>query len=174
MNLTVDTGHTSNTTTTILCPHDGRRSSKELWVKLFVIHLTTIAAFCHVLSVRREPIIRWKLIFYIFVPYTIFAYHVLALFGFLCGLVYYLIKPSEEVKDSLWRTPLWFFGINPKDNEASYELLPSSARPGDQTEEPPKRSRSSRKSGESSSRAHSSYSASEPQSYIRTVDNTTP
>ena len=120
----------TNSTDIILCPLDNRRSSKELWVKLFVVHLTTIGAFCHILSVRREPIISWKLAFFILVPYSIFAYHILFLATILFAFGHLFVdvilsKPSDEIKDSLWRAPRWLFGKVPDEAEVGYEMLPS-------------------------------------------------
>ena len=127
MNSTFPSTHSTDI---ILCPLDNRRSSKELWVKLFVVHLTTIGTFCHILSVRREPIISWKLVFFVLVPYSIFAYHILFLatvlfaFGHLFVNII-LSKPSDEMKDSLWRAPRWLFGKIPDEAEVGYEMLPS-------------------------------------------------
>ena len=130
----------ANSTDALLCPFDNRRSSKELWVKLFVVHLTTIGAFCHVLSVRREPIISWKLAFFILVPYSIFAYHVLFLVAVLVAFGYLFVntllnKPSEETKDSLWRAPRWLFGKVPDESEVGYQMLPSTEQAPPQAHE---------------------------------------
>lgn len=110
-----------------LCPYEGRRSTKELWVKLVVVNFTVIAAFCHVLDLRREPIVRWKLVYYVIVPYLLIVYHALALLTITAGFIYCLIRPSSELRDSLERAPRWIFGVVSKEGEGSgtYELLPS-------------------------------------------------
>ena len=59
-----------------LCPLDNRRSSKEVRMKLFAVHLTTLSMFCHALSLRRERIITWKLLAYLLEPASIFIAHV--------------------------------------------------------------------------------------------------
>jgi hypothetical protein len=124
----------ANSTDALLFPFDNRRSSKELWVKLFVVRLTTIGAFCHVLSVRREPIISCKLAFFILVPYSIFAYHALFLVAVLVAFGYLFINiclnsPSNEIKDSLWRAPRSLFCKVPDEAEVGYEMLPSTEQP---------------------------------------------
>jgi hypothetical protein len=95
-------------------------------VKLFAVHLTTIAAFCHVLSIRREPIVRWKIILYILVSFSLFACRVVFLFAVLYGMGSLLLnrltgKPTDEIKDGLWRAPLWLFGKIPNQATPSIE-----------------------------------------------------
>ncbi|KAH7321767.1 hypothetical protein BKA65DRAFT_512972 [Rhexocercosporidium sp. MPI-PUGE-AT-0058] len=43
-----------------LCSIDGRRTSKELYIKIFVVHFIVITAYCHLLSVRSENVISWR------------------------------------------------------------------------------------------------------------------
>ena len=47
-------------------------------MKLFVVHFITTAAFCHVLNLRRERILGWKLALYLLIPSTFLLTHVLA------------------------------------------------------------------------------------------------
>ena len=88
------------------CPLDNRRSSKEVWMKLFVVHLTTIAAFCHVLSLHRERIWSWKLIAYLLYPSTILAKHALAIVIIVGAVVYWvLFDRTRQLGKSLLRVP---------------------------------------------------------------------
>ena len=47
-----------------LCPWDGRRLPREMYVKLVVVHITVIGAYAHLLHLRRE---RRTILHYIFV-----------------------------------------------------------------------------------------------------------
>ena len=38
-----------------LCPWEGRRLPREMYVKLFVVHFTVIGAYAHLMHLRREP-----------------------------------------------------------------------------------------------------------------------
>ena len=96
------------------CPLNGRRSSKEVWVKLFVIHLTTIAAFCHVVSLRHQRIRSWRLIAYLLYPSTILVTHALAI-AMLAGAVIYwiLFDRTRRFGKSLVRAPRFLLASAP-------------------------------------------------------------
>jgi hypothetical protein len=54
-----------NSTSPILCPLDKRRSRVEILVKLFVVYFTVIVAFCHLMSIRREPLLSPRPLFFV-------------------------------------------------------------------------------------------------------------
>ena len=117
----------ADSTDTALCPWESRRSSKEVWVKFFVVHLTTIAAFCHVLSVSREPVISCKLLFYVLVPYGLLAQHGLFLLVLAYGLFQLVIiclldKPIDEIFKSLKQAPKFMFGKIPEEVDVRYQF----------------------------------------------------
>jgi hypothetical protein len=77
-----------------------------VFLKLFVVHLTTIAAFCHVLSLRRERIWSWRFIAYLLYPSTILAAHALAIVIFAGAVIYWaLFDRTRRFRKSLSRAP---------------------------------------------------------------------
>lgn len=113
-----------DTATNVMCPFDGRRSAKEVWVKLFVVHFSTIALFCHVLSIRGERIVSWKLVFYMLVPFNLFASHGIALsVAFLAMLYVELKNKPPYLYESLSRAPRWFLGLVPR--ESAFQRVPT-------------------------------------------------
>ena len=122
------------TPATILCPYEGRRTSKEVWVKLFVVHFTTIAALCHVLSIRRERIFSWRLVFYFLVPYSAFAYQGLALAALSIAVLYYTFKRNPLGNGGILDSAVRFFlGLIPED-EPAYGPVPASSAPHEDSE----------------------------------------
>jgi hypothetical protein len=81
-----------------LCPLTDRRSSKEVWLALFVAHFTTILAFCHLLSIRGDRILSWRLFFQITSPFLIITQHALALLVILAALLYALACGNASPK----------------------------------------------------------------------------
>jgi hypothetical protein len=81
-----------------LCPLTDRRSSKEVWLALFVAHFTTILAFCHLLSIRGDRILSWRLFFQITSPSLIIIQHALALLVILAALLYALACGNASPK----------------------------------------------------------------------------
>lgn len=61
-----------------LCPLENRRTKAEFLVKLFVVHFMAIAAFCHLLNLRNESILNWRLYVFVLVPYAFLAHQALA------------------------------------------------------------------------------------------------
>lgn len=102
-----------------LCSLYGRRSSKEVWMKLFVVHLVTIAAFCHVLNLRRERILGSKLALYLLIPSTFLLAHVLAFLLLTAGVLVWIIsKRPSRLGESLKRAPRLFLGSAPASDDA--------------------------------------------------------
>ncbi|PVH81701.1 hypothetical protein DL98DRAFT_531038 [Cadophora sp. DSE1049] len=62
-----------------LCPLDGRRTSKELYIKLLVVHFTVLTAYCHLLSLRNERVFSWRPLYFFLTPFNILAQHAAAL-----------------------------------------------------------------------------------------------
>lgn len=102
------------------CPLDGRRTTTELLVKLFVVHFTTITAFCHVQSIRNETIVGFKLLFYLVEPLMLLAYHAVCLLALAIAAAITLFNRSIEHRAALQRAPLWLYGHCPK---AQYQRL---------------------------------------------------
>jgi hypothetical protein len=115
----------NNAATADLCPLPGRRTVKELDVKLFVVHFTTISAFCHLQSLRNERIVSWRTVFYIIVPYSIFVWYGAALLALSCILLCAMYKPMLLGDGGLKRASLWLFGTAPESGVADQGLLPS-------------------------------------------------
>lgn len=98
-----------------LCTLDDRRSAAELSLKLAVVHFTTIAAYCHLLSMRGEPtkvICRKMTIFFIF-PGSIIIQHVVAILAIFSAFVWVRFKKLQDstlLRSSLKRTPFVLFG----------------------------------------------------------------
>ncbi|KAG4440437.1 hypothetical protein IFR05_004081 [Cadophora sp. M221] len=65
--------------TSDLCPIDRRRTSKELYIKLLVVHFTVITAYCHLLSIRSERVLSWRPINFFITPLSIIVQHVAGL-----------------------------------------------------------------------------------------------
>jgi hypothetical protein len=107
----------TNITGLDLCPSDNRRSIGELWSKTFAVHFTTIAAFCHLLSIRGQAPFSWKVVFYILAPWHIFVQHALALAIIIVApLVNTFLPPAKRA--STWRALRWLFGSLNKPLEA--------------------------------------------------------
>lgn len=85
-----------------LCPLDDRRSAAEIWLKLAVVHFTTMTAYCHLLSMRGEPTraICTKTMLFLFCPGSIIIQHILAILAFVGA---YVVVQFINLKDS---TPL--------------------------------------------------------------------
>jgi hypothetical protein len=63
-----------NSSSPILCPLEERRSRAEILVKLFVVYFTTIMAFCHLMSVRGEPLLPLRPLFFVSSPFAFIPY----------------------------------------------------------------------------------------------------
>jgi len=115
----------------ILCPLDSRRSSKEVYLKLFVVIFTTLGFYFHLVRRRDGKYLGWSPLLYLLAPLnTVFRYllGVLGIF-FLYGLkvLYsYLKDGKNSVTRDTYITPLrWLFGKAPVDG---YSRLPTSDR----------------------------------------------
>jgi hypothetical protein len=115
---------TNGTATADLCPLDGRRSSTEMWVKLFVVHFTTISFFCHLLSIRKEPIFTPKLILYILNPLVLFLHYGLAL----CAIILGQCMCSNEGYQDPIQALRWLFGTIARETGPDYDLISSPPR----------------------------------------------
>ncbi|KAH8766386.1 hypothetical protein F5882DRAFT_413867 [Hyaloscypha sp. PMI_1271] len=111
---------------TILCPLDSRRTVTELWVKLAVVHFTVIAAFCHLLSIRGEPILSWKLVYYLLTPLILLMQHALALLFLLLAAIIWLIRPIPHRRTALYQAAKWFYGKVPTERGQEYAGIPMS------------------------------------------------
>lgn len=117
-----------------LCPLDDRRSATELSLKLGVVHFTTMTAYCHLLSMRGEPvkvICRKMIIFFIF-PGSIIIQHAMAILAILSAFPLVRLKKLQDsalLQSSLGRAPFILFGaINqqpsqPKENISNGESI---------------------------------------------------
>ncbi|KAH7393433.1 hypothetical protein BKA64DRAFT_676180 [Cadophora sp. MPI-SDFR-AT-0126] len=76
------------------CPIDGRRTSKELYVKLLVVHFTVLTAYCHLLSLRNERVLSWRPLYFFITPFNIIAQHAAALVVIVAGKGFALL-PDE-------------------------------------------------------------------------------
>src|ERR1700712_37515 len=108
-----------------LCPLDSRRTTTELVVKLFIVHFTTISAYCHLLSIRGEPIIGWRLVFYILEPFSLFGHYALSTTVLFAALVLYLVKPNRRHRDVLVSVAPTLFGNMSKQQEQTLPLVGS-------------------------------------------------
>lgn len=96
-----------------------QRSTVELWKSLFVVHFTVLTVYCHLSSIRKEPILRWKLLFYFLVPFSIFVNYALALLVLAITALVYTIKRRPDRWQRLSRIASWYFGILPREGEES-------------------------------------------------------
>lgn len=78
-------------------------------MKLLVVHLTTIYAFCHLLRIRGEAIFSMKLIFYILTPLASLMEHGLALLAI--GLSSLLNLSKGGRRKRLYRALRLLFGV---------------------------------------------------------------
>jgi hypothetical protein len=99
----------------LLCPYDSRRTSTELVIKHFVVHLTTITAFCHLLSIRNKPLLRFRPLFYVFMPFNIIVQHVLAILAILINYWLFFCCRSVPLSDApkLHTSFSWLLGVVP-------------------------------------------------------------
>jgi hypothetical protein len=103
-----------------LCPLHGRRSSQEVRMQLFVVHFITIAAFCHILNLRKERILGSKLALYLLLPSTFLLAHVLASILLAAGaLTWLLFNRTGRLAESLKRAPWLFLGSAPVSEDAN-------------------------------------------------------
>lgn len=97
------------------CPLDDRRSASEVSLKLAVVHLTTMTAYCHLLSMRGAPakiIFKKMIVFFIF-PGSIIIQHVIAILAIVSTVVLVQFKTpldSASLQSSLKRAPSILFG----------------------------------------------------------------
>lgn len=115
---------TNGTATADLCPLDGRRSSTEMWTKLFVVHFTTISFFCHLLSIRKEPIFTPKLILYILNPLVLLLHYGLAL----CAIILAQCFCSSVRYQDPVQALRWLFGTIARETGPDYDLISSLPR----------------------------------------------
>lgn len=98
-----------------LCPLDDRRSAAEVSLKLAVVHFTTMAAYCHLLSMRGEPtrIICKKMFLFVIYPGSVIIQHVMAILAIVSALVLARLKKprdSTRLRSSLKRAPFILIG----------------------------------------------------------------
>ncbi|KAF2469386.1 uncharacterized protein BDR25DRAFT_394380 [Lindgomyces ingoldianus] len=98
----------------------------ELWVKLFVVHLTTTIAYCHLVGIREEPVTVWTLFYHLSAPLITVVQHAVAL-GIIAVFSLYLVIRRRF--NDLKTIPLafgWLFGRVLDDEEPGYSVLPTS------------------------------------------------
>lgn len=98
-----------------ICPLDDRRSATELSLKLGVVHFTTMTAYCHLLSMRGEPIkvICKKMIIFFIFPGSIIIQHAMAILAILIAFPLVRLKKLQDsalLQASLRRAPFILFG----------------------------------------------------------------
>ena len=110
------------------CPLDGRRTSTEVWVKILIAHFTTIAAFCHLLSIRNEKILGIRLAFFFISPLVFVINHGLAIIAIIGYRLYWRLRWLPNQGKHPKRALRILCGKIPKVLRASrsYELLPTS------------------------------------------------
>jgi hypothetical protein len=115
--------------TSTLCSVDGRRTPQELYIKFFVVHLTTLGFFFHLARRRDGKYLGWTPILFIIAPMNLVFRYVIALvviFGFYCcNVVYsYIRHKNNPVALDTLTTPLsWLLGKAPQEPE--YTILTS-------------------------------------------------
>lgn len=116
-----------STTGPLLCPFDSRRTSAEFVSKFIVVHLTTITAFCHLLSIRNEKILTWRPFFYAFTPFNILVQHILALLTIFTNYVLFRYFPKSKVVSvpNLHTSFSWLLGRAFKE-DSRYSRIPTS------------------------------------------------
>jgi hypothetical protein len=118
------------------CPLDDRRSATELYVTHFVIHFTVIAAYCHLLSIRNEPFLSLKPVFFIFTPLLFILQHVLALISIGGKYLYEsILCQDENATFNAYSSLGWLFGRMPTHREGYSSLPKTSSRKSSMSEE---------------------------------------
>lgn len=98
-----------------LCPLEDRRSATEVSFKLLVVHLTVITAYCHLLSLRGEPIlvICRKAIIFFMCPGSIIIQYILAIIILTGSYIFARVcnqQTSTLLQLSIKRAPIILFG----------------------------------------------------------------
>ncbi len=116
---------------TVLCPLDGRRTTTEVWVKLFIVYFTTITAYCHLRSIRNEPILTPKLVFSFLVPLSPLIDMGLCLLALILAGAWNLIKVPDwrdHTNQDMDRLARLVFGVcapaSDREKEEEEEGLP--------------------------------------------------
>lgn len=98
-----------------LCPLDDSRSVAEIILKLAVVHFTTMTAYCHLLSMRGEPIkvICRKMVIFLFFPGSIIIHHAMAILAIFSAFILVRFRKFQDsalLQASLKRAPFILFG----------------------------------------------------------------
>ncbi|KAK4543553.1 hypothetical protein LTR36_005448 [Oleoguttula mirabilis] len=108
-----------------LCPLDTRRTSAELVVKLFIVHFTTLSAYCHLLSIRGEPVVSWKLAFYFLEPFSAFGYYAISTIIVAAAAGLYLTQPDQRHKEVKLSVASILLGSIPEQDEQTLPQVAS-------------------------------------------------
>ena len=93
------------------CPQDQRRTPQELYIKLAVMTLTGLLAYDHLLSVRKERFVVFRVLIMLLCPLVVawdFLFPTLILLA--RALVHYTTTPSAVAKEACWRDFSLLFG----------------------------------------------------------------
>ncbi|SPJ83769.1 uncharacterized protein FTOL_10285 [Fusarium torulosum] len=109
-----------------LCPIDGRRSTNEVWMKLFVVYFTTTVALCHLQSIRGEQILGPRLLVHILLPLGRLCDLALSLAVITPFITYWTISRNQNLGRRIAEVLLLVFGrYSPKRRSASGPLMPA-------------------------------------------------
>jgi hypothetical protein len=132
----------SNSTDSILCPYDNRRTSTELNVKFFIVTLTTLGFYFHLIRRRDGSYFSWSPLLYFIAPLNLVFRYVFAILGIFSFFGFVTLQDwlrDQSRSQKRWETVTtalrWLFGTVP-DDEIMYSTLPTTdANPEDHESE---------------------------------------
>ncbi|KAF2729828.1 hypothetical protein EJ04DRAFT_568250 [Polyplosphaeria fusca] len=86
----------------ILCPLDGRRTSREIYIKYFVLNLTTLVYYCHFIR-RRDGNHLCSAIYFFLCPLTFVVRYVVALSGILITYTFHVLRDLVRTRKMEWK-----------------------------------------------------------------------
>ncbi|QDS76838.1 hypothetical protein FKW77_003096 [Venturia effusa] len=122
------------------CPLQDRQTTAEFVVKLFIVHFTTVAAYLHLLSLRKERLLTVRPVLYVIAPLSFLVHHLLAVLA-ACVLMLSRSLISKEVPDwnaDVVRPLRWLLGAIP-DREENYQAIGMTPEQSKNTEKLAKR-----------------------------------
>ena len=126
----------------ILCPLDNRRSSREVYLRFFVINFATLSFYLHFVRRRDGTYLAGNPSLFVLAPLNLVFRYTLGVLGILGVFILYILInfPRQSHLDSVSRdtflmTPLsWLFG---KARIHDYSALPASESEEDEPSRPP-------------------------------------
>lgn len=106
------------------CPSQDRQTTAEFLVKLFVVHFTNLAAYVHLLSLRKERLLTIRPLLYIIAPLSFLGFHLLALLAG-CLLMLKRCIANKELPDwdrDVVRPLRWLLRVIPNQEE-NYQAI---------------------------------------------------